>query len=625
MVEIEERNESLKSYTTSLFSKYMEKYKIPGGVITIVKDGEVIVNNSFGYSDMENLYKFDQEYTLFPISHISTLITHIAILQLYKKEILDFYKPANNYLQKLKLGVFEGKPITIHDLLTHTDGLEDSQIETKRNNPVKESEFVRWLEKHKPRNFILPGYIPTINNFSALILGKVIEDLTNQSYDNYVYENIFLPLRMENTASYTFQNTQIQNDYAKEYIYKKEKFIPLPTVYSNQLPYNGLYSTSTDMGRFILFLLDMEEEFSLTEYGEYGIRYFLFNEQYSPTSGFPGTTYGFYTFVENAEKYYCREGRSVGGTSRVLLFPQNQLGIFFYYNRSEPTLASEFTSKFIDYYFPKQEFTFQQGNSPNAHKRLQHFVGLYTHVQYPRNSFEKLFRLFTTIQVQLASNGSLLLQSSHRESNGDLQGKHHFAEIQPLLFRRLDKESYITFKKNDKGQVRYMLSASGNHEVYQKLEWYEFPLVNLFVALFFFIYFGSVFLLLGFGFFIQIYKYHKKYLLRYPLFLKISIALVAFLNTGFITLFFPVVVYSQDFFKTNIPQYEFGLTKSMYCLFSFPLASLLVNSFMIYLLLRHWQNFCLSMVRKIKYGLFVILSYLYLIWLNYWNLLGYNF
>jgi CubicO group peptidase (beta-lactamase class C family) len=98
---------------------------IPGAVVTVVKDGQLLTARGFGFADREKRTPVDPERTLFRPGSVSKLITWTAVMQLVEQGKLDLDKDINTYLD-FKIPDYDGKPITLRQIMTHTAGFEEA-------------------------------------------------------------------------------------------------------------------------------------------------------------------------------------------------------------------------------------------------------------------------------------------------------------------------------------------------------------------------------------------------------------------------------------------------------------------------------------------------------------------
>ena len=79
----------------------------------------------FGYADREKRTPVDPDRTLFRPGSVSKLITWTAVMQLVEQGKLDLDKDINTYLD-FRIPDYDGKPITLRQVMTHTAGFEEA-------------------------------------------------------------------------------------------------------------------------------------------------------------------------------------------------------------------------------------------------------------------------------------------------------------------------------------------------------------------------------------------------------------------------------------------------------------------------------------------------------------------
>lgn len=214
------------------------------GSILIAKNGQIIVNKGYGFAN----YEFDVKntpQTKFRIGSLTKGFTAVAILQLEEDSLLS----VDNKLQKYMPDYPRGDEITIQHLLTHTSGVPNH---TEFEDFNKERRVFRYniLEtietfKNKPLEFN-PGEMFKYCNSNYILLGFVIEQVSRMSYAEYVKQNIFQPLKMNNSG---FENPErVNKNLAQGYCFKnneieKAKFRDMSNAHAS----GALYSTTEDL------------------------------------------------------------------------------------------------------------------------------------------------------------------------------------------------------------------------------------------------------------------------------------------------------------------------------------------------------------------------------------------
>ncbi len=189
--------------------EFMKKHGVPGASIAVTHRGHVVFASGYGYADIAAREEVKPQ-TLFRIASISKPITAVAILQLIEQknlglddkvfEVLDFEDEislSDEFDDRLR-------EITIRHLLQHRGGWDRSQsfdamFQSVRfaeqfgvAPPADEVTVIRAMLS-QPLDFD-PGQRYAYSNFGYCLLGRVIETVTGQTYENYVKEHVLAPL-----------------------------------------------------------------------------------------------------------------------------------------------------------------------------------------------------------------------------------------------------------------------------------------------------------------------------------------------------------------------------------------------------------------------------------------------
>lgn len=228
-----------------LISTYAEYGKFNGSVL-IAEKGKVIYKKGVGLADMEwNIP--NQPDTKHRLGSITKQFTAMLIMQLVEQGKLKLHVPISAYLPDYPKK--SGDVITIHHLLTHSSGIPNMtsfpgfQKNISRNaySPVQlVNLFADSTLQFKP------GERFAYSNSGYMLLGYIIEKVTGKSYEQVLQENIFTPLRMDNTG-YDRSGPLLKNrarGYEKNgRRYVNANFIDMSVPYAA----GALYSTVEDL------------------------------------------------------------------------------------------------------------------------------------------------------------------------------------------------------------------------------------------------------------------------------------------------------------------------------------------------------------------------------------------
>jgi len=271
------------------------------GSILIAREGKVIVNKGYGMANFE-LDVPNTPQTKFRLGSITKPFTAMAIMLLQERGKLTVQDSICKYLTDCPAG---WQPITIHHLLSHTSGLAKHD---KAGDYLKIAMMPMSLPqlidsfKNKPADF-KPGEKFDYNNNGYILLGYVIEKVSGQSYEGFLKENIFAPLKMADTG-YDNHDPIIKNRAAG---YRKEDGKLLNAWYTDpSQPFSAgsLYSTTGDLMLLDQALYDgkllssktMETLFTPGP-GNYGYGWFVMKQNNHPAIMHPGGVPGFSAMI----------------------------------------------------------------------------------------------------------------------------------------------------------------------------------------------------------------------------------------------------------------------------------------------------------------------------------------
>ena len=209
-----------------VLQQYIDENRIPGAVALVLRDGKPVYERAVGWSDKEAGRRMTMD-TIFRIASQTKAITSTAILMLVEDGKIGLNEPVGHFIPtfaKTTVAVKDGsgvkivpakRPITIHDLLTHTAGISygtDPQVaalyEPKGLGPAAGS---GWYTADKDEPICLTmerlGTLPFVSQpgeayvygYNTDILGCVVEKASGLPLDAFVRTRITEPLGLKDT------------------------------------------------------------------------------------------------------------------------------------------------------------------------------------------------------------------------------------------------------------------------------------------------------------------------------------------------------------------------------------------------------------------------------------------
>lgn len=192
-----------------LLHDFIKEHRVPGVSVAMTQNGKLVFARGYGYADVSTREPVTPE-SLFRIASISKPITAVAVLQLVEQKKLKLADRVSSLLE-LEASVKAGdkfdprlRDVTIEHCLQHRGGWDrgksfDAMFQSVRfanqvgvAPPADQAAVIRAMLSQ--RLDFAPGETYAYSNFGYCLLGRVIEKLSGQSYEEYVQEHVLAPL-----------------------------------------------------------------------------------------------------------------------------------------------------------------------------------------------------------------------------------------------------------------------------------------------------------------------------------------------------------------------------------------------------------------------------------------------
>ena len=179
----------------------------PGLSMVIVKNDSIVYNKGFGWADRPRKIKATPE-TVYHWWSITKISTAMAILQLQEQGKLQLDDAISKYLPffEVKYPSDKSNTITIRHLLNHSSGIPDAGglklakwIHHDTEPALDQTALIEQKFSDYSTLQFEPGEDTTYTNIGYMLLGAIIEKVSNQSYRDYIRQNILDPLEMKQT------------------------------------------------------------------------------------------------------------------------------------------------------------------------------------------------------------------------------------------------------------------------------------------------------------------------------------------------------------------------------------------------------------------------------------------
>jgi N-acyl-D-amino-acid deacylase len=189
-----------------LLTSFIEKHKVPGAALAVSRNGKLVYARGYGYADVEKKLPV-RPTSLFRIASVSKPFTGVAVMQLVERRkiglddlVLKHIKLMPHLERKAEVDP-RWKTITVRQCLQHTGGWDRDKSFDPIGIPhqiaralkiapnVSPDAIVRYM-MGKPLDFD-PGSKYAYSNLGYLVLSRVMEAVTGDSYEAFVKKEIF--------------------------------------------------------------------------------------------------------------------------------------------------------------------------------------------------------------------------------------------------------------------------------------------------------------------------------------------------------------------------------------------------------------------------------------------------
>ena len=234
-------------------SKGVDAWRLPGTTVAVVKDGKVVFAKGYGVRELGKGDRVD-DHTLFAVGSTTKAMTASLIGMLVDEQKLAWDDPVTKHLPGFQVkDPAVTRELTIRDLLTHRGGLGNTDFlwYGQENSTEQILDRVRLID---PAYSLRSRFV--YQNVMYAAAGRVIEQVTGQSWKDVIRARIFEPLGMRDTVATLAQIPPGANVATPHSIVDgKVKVIQNASVDAVAAA-GAVWSSASDMAKWMQFLLD---------------------------------------------------------------------------------------------------------------------------------------------------------------------------------------------------------------------------------------------------------------------------------------------------------------------------------------------------------------------------------
>ncbi len=589
----------LTAFMDGAVEAYLRNSHSPGATVSIVKDGKIIFAKGYGFADFEKQIPVDPRTTLFRIASITKIFTATAIMQLVENGKLDLDRDIDSYLGGFEVKKSFSERITLSHLMTHSAGFEDPKLDQiivdyEEGDPM--NSILEDMENYFPEQVRAPGTYASYSNHGVDLMGLIIEEVSGQTYHDYIEQHILEPLGMSNTTPHQPVPDNMKANMSVGYHEGKGPFRAGPFNIAVGTVAGSISSSASDMARFMIMHLQQ---------GEYqGHRIIsaetaglMQSRQFGHDARLPGMALQFIEYSADGERFIGHSGGMLRQLSEMILIPGLDIGIFVSFNSANGQ-PDRLARQFLDRYFSYEEEVYAPLN--DTEDRLSLLTGSYLSLRRGYTHFGKVALLmgFGVTEVSNIGNGNI-----------GFAGSQYF-EIEPFMFKQINGHARLVFKTDDSGRVTHMLAGINPSSAYEKSTGFAgistqqliglviMPILLLSTLIWAFRGFRGVFVPAS----ISLFEKNAWRLSAVP-----GLLLLFLLST------FPADVMS---ILNGFPRMMSLALKLNYLLFP-------VSAAMAVITVQAWRKRYLPTFDRVLYSLVTLTTLIAVWWLNNWNMIGY--
>ena len=407
---------------------------IPGAVVSVVKDGQVVTTRGYGWADTGasggQPVAVDPQTSLFRVASISKIPTSIAVMQLVEQGKVDLDADISAYLDFEIERRFD-EPLTLRHLLTHSEGFEE-QISLTPGTDLE-----AYVKNQTPAQVFAPGTTPGYSNYGMALAGYIVQRVSGQPFEAYVREHVLEPAGMTTSTYEQPLPEGLTGSLGPGYTSAGEE---VPFELMGDFPAGSLTVSAPDFAAFMNAQLSRSPKLLREETWEQMWSPGLGEERLGNRAKAGEMGLGYFELTRHGRRIVEHGGDNQGWHSQFELYPEEKTGIFISYNgdgnEASSSLREDLAQGFADRYFPGE--TVKASGSKDSAERARQVAGSYM----PSRTFWTTFLsawmpAYSSVTIEHEGNGKLLLD------------KAQYVEVEPWVWRQVDGRGAIAAQVKD--------------------------------------------------------------------------------------------------------------------------------------------------------------------------------
>ncbi len=439
----------------AIVSQALEEFHVPGIAVAVVVGNKTILCRGYGMRDLGKELPVT-ENTVFPIASNTKAFTSFLIGQLVQEGKVAWDDPVIKYIPEFRLYNEElTSQVTLRDLIAHRTGIPRHDVLWYLVRDMTEEDILKTLPHFPPISRLRETFL--YNNFMYVVAGKVIHNVTKNTWEKEIYTRILTPLKMEHSVI-SLEDLQKVADLSQPYAEIGGKIQELLFLYPRSiLASSAIHSSVSDMAKWIqIQLLEggaLIEKKNLKEMHEIHMPFAPQSPLgllHMPFSSLEPSGYGLGWEIDayRGRKQVHHGGTTEGFFSEVSLLPEEKIALVILTNSSTDGryAISYIKNRIYDHLLGSQDIDWLQSIQEKRLEKkqticLQKFEGLYTHPAYG------------TMQIALEHDSLIATLGRMRVSLKQKEEGVFEAKYPALLTYEVDPIVEFSFFSNSLGEV----------------------------------------------------------------------------------------------------------------------------------------------------------------------------
>lgn len=332
--------QDIEKLADSLYGELNDSRETASASVLVVKDGKKILEKSYGHKNIET-GELATPNTSYRLGCLSKYFTAVSILILQEQGALELDWKVNKILKDFP---DYAKDVTIADLMNNTSRLPAIyDLYPEDGKFLKDRDLYEIIKQHPEAYFPETAYAQISNETGFVILALIVEEVSGQRFEDFLQENIFTPLGMNNSVALVEGYNSV-GDRAYGTVNKNGRLvIGDQYAYSTTLGDGGIYSNVYDMYLWDQAIdnhqiisektfEDAIESGKFTQDWQYLNQFWCYDSSSNQPTKF---SCGWYVTPQKGCRSLWTEGGSIGFSSMYVKIPEKNVSVIILTNLGE--------------------------------------------------------------------------------------------------------------------------------------------------------------------------------------------------------------------------------------------------------------------------------------------------